>query len=175
MRRTVFGIYLYCFATEVKFNWVYFLYFFFFSLKTQLFIVTEGIRLTEQPQSQTSLLTMPKESLEIPESESVSHSGVFNSFDLMYYSPPGYSVHGILWERILAGLPFPSSEEFPFQTAKNQTPQFNFIFLLLFSSSVVSNSLRLHGWQHARLFLCHYRLTQDNVFLFSLFFLFYVN
>ena len=52
------------------------------------------------------------------------------------HSPPGSSVHGILQARIQSGEPFP--------------PPGDRICLLQFSCSVMSDSSRPHGLQHAR-------------------------
>ena len=72
-------------------------------------------------------------------------------------SPPDSSVHGILQARILACLPFPSPGDLsdpgieplspPLQADSLPTELFSSV---QFSCSVVSDSLRPHGPQHAR-------------------------
>ena len=56
-----------------------------------------------------------------PEVEKVSHS-VLTLGDPMDCSPPGSSVHGILWARILSGLPFPSPGDLPNPGIKPRSP-----------------------------------------------------
>ena len=65
-------------------------------------------------------------------------------WDSMDYSPSGTSVHGIFQARILGWVAMPSSRG---------SSQFSaFVFSSVqFSGSVMSNSLRPHGLQHARL------------------------
>ena len=75
---------------------------------------------------------------------------------------PGSSVHGILQARILEGVPMPSSRIKPESPALQAvslllshwgSPKIDIsnLFLLLFSHSVVLDSLKPHGLQHATL------------------------
>ena len=80
----------------------------------------------------------------------------------MYCSPPGSSVPGILQARILEWVPCPSPGDLANQGIELGSPAFQAdsllsaspgkpSFLHQFTCSVVSNWLRPHGLQHARL------------------------
>ena len=83
--------------------------------------------------------------------------------DPMYCSPPGSSVHGIFQARILEWVLFPSPGDFPHLGIEPgvcrqilyhwATREWWSIIdsAFLFSNSVVSDSLPLHGLQHTRL------------------------
>ena len=80
----------------------------------------------------------------------------------MSCSPPGSSVHGILQARTWSGLPFhspgdlsgsgiePGCPTLQVDSLPSKPPGKTFWVLVQFSCSVLSDSLRPHGLQHAR-------------------------
>ena len=64
-------------------------------------------------------------------------SVVLTLWDPMDHSPPGSSVHRILWQEYWGGLPFPSPEDLPDPGIKPRSPALQADFLLILNVSEI--------------------------------------